>query len=327
MPLKRAVVLVAVVAACAAAAGAQTVTNYSYKLDNGIKVVTERGWNWCRATQSFANQERPGPTGSLTVAVSAVGDLIAGSEVKVLKAGAEVDPATLAPGSYDLRVACPLSSATKGTISFDVAGVAVKPGMDTRVAVSLHDVQVAVDEKPEQRKGLAYYETKTNRYQGNWEQNGNWSLPRFYAPGDHKAKIAPDEPGGDYYGKIKPGTYDICLDIFTRAGGHLIWLENLSLKPDAGHRIVTNLNAAEVAYTGGKFEVKMLHFYPAGTAAKTKGKPRTDKRTERFAIEGPDHVTPCPPGTYDVLVDFSYGLRYEWRTGVTLEVGRKAEIK
>lgn len=327
MSMRRMVALAGAVAACAAAAGAQTIANYRYALDNGVTVVTEKGWNWCRASQTFAKQEKPGATGALTVAVDAVGDLIASSEVKVLRAGAEVDPAALAPGSYDLRVACRLSAATKGAISFDVAGVTVKPGMDTRVAVSLHDVQVTVSEKPEQRKGLAYYETKTNRYQGNWEQNGNWSLPRFHRAGDHKARIAPDAPGGDYYGCIKAGTYDVCLDIFTRAGGHLIWLENLTLKPDVGHRIVTNINAAEVAYTGGKFEVKMLHFYPAGTAVKTTGKPRTDKRTERFSIEGPDHVTPCPPGAYDVLLDFSYGLRYEWRKGVVLEAGKKTEIK
>ncbi|MBI5806624.1 hypothetical protein HZA73_11390 [candidate division TA06 bacterium] len=312
-----------------AAAGpkAQVIRDYSYKLDNGATVRTEKGWNYVQAAQTFASQQKPAATGKIDVAVTAVGDLISGYGVKILKAGAEVDSASLTPGIYDLKITCPLSSSTPGDISFLVAGAVIRPKTDTKVSVTLHDVQITINEKTEPNQGLAYYETKTNRYHGNWEQNGNWSIPKFFRSGDHKVKVAPDAPGGDYYGKIRGGKYDLYLDIYTRAGGHMIWLENLELKPDVSCRITTNLNAAEVAYTGGEFEVKMLHFYPAGTAAKAKGKPRPDKKAERFAIEGPDHVTPCPPGTYDVLLNYSYGGKYVWRKGVVLEVDKKTEIK
>ena len=88
---------------------AQPVSNYVYKLKNGITVKTERCWNQVWVQQSYAAMNEGDKTSPLTVNIRALGDLIAGSEFKLLSAGKEVKMQGAAPGTYDLKLNFKLS--------------------------------------------------------------------------------------------------------------------------------------------------------------------------------------------------------------------------
>ncbi|PKN73419.1 MAG: hypothetical protein CVU52_07185 [Deltaproteobacteria bacterium HGW-Deltaproteobacteria-10] len=318
---------------------AQTVANYSYKLDNGVVVKTERGWNYVKVSESFIKQKNHQETGALTVKVRATGNLISTSEVTVLQNGVAFNPGSLAPGNYDLNVTCRLSSANKGNITFEVRGISIKSVMendakgistkyimDTSVDITVHDVQIVIEEKAVARKGLARYETRSLNYVGT---GGSWNLPLFYRPGDRTRKIMPDEPAADYHGAIKPGNYDICQKINIEWLGfeHKIWLQNMELKADTSYKITCILNSAEVIYTGGVYSMKELAFYPPGYAIKMKDKPQRNRKLEVFSHGKPWQTTACPPGTYDLMLDHHGQVQNQWREGVVLEAGKKTEVK
>lgn len=304
----------------------QTITEYSYLLDNGIKVVTEKGWNYIQVYQVFDSLKNDEQSKLLKVSINPIGDLISGSEVTVLNDSGEIPIQNVTEGSYSLKIKCPLSS-TPGSISFLVKDISIKTGFQTNVFISIHDVQITIDEKP--GGDLCYYESKINRYAGNNEQNLNWGIPLFYLKGVHDKKINPDEPMGEYFGKIKPGFYDLLIKIEIGETGftHKIWLENFEMKPNNEYRIKTNLNAGEIKYTGGNYEVKVIHLYPAGTADKIKDSPKRQNKMEIISFERPDYTKACPVGKYDVLVDYGYGAKFEWRKNVEVNYGSKTEIK
>ncbi len=84
--------------------------------------------------------------------------------------------------------------------------------------------------------------------------------------------VHPFQPTSDYGGKTKPGTYDLLLSMEISGKLPKIWLTNFTKKPDVSYYITTNINGGEIAYTGGDYKVMILYLYPAGTAAKQKGK-------------------------------------------------------
>ena len=305
---------------------AQPVSNYSYKLDNGITVKTERCWNQVWVQQSYTAMNEGDKKSPLTVNIRALGDLISGSEFKLLSSGKEVKMQGVAPGTYDLKLNFKLSG-KPGTLSFVIGNLLIKPKSRTSVSVTLYDYQILIEEKPGSLNGLAYYESLVNRCKGHTIQDIYYGIPAFYEKGKHDKPLPPDEPAGNTKGKIKPGTYDVLISIGISGQTHKVWLENFQLKPDISYKISTNLNAGGIIYTGINKDVKEMRLYPAGTAAKQTGNPAPEKNLETISYENITIANCCSPGTYDVLLKIGDGAKYEWRKNIAISTGVKTEVK
>jgi len=304
---------------------AQPVTEYNYKLDNGITIKTERCWNQVWVQQSYG----PLPAGDqnpLTVSMRTLGDLISGSSFKLLNKGKEINMKGAAPGTYDLKMIFKLSG-KPGTLSFVIGNIIIKPKTKTTVSAILYDYQMLIDESPASLNGLSSFETFVNRCKANTIQDNYFGIPAFYPKGNHEKAITPDEILSKTKGKIKAGTYDLLISISISNQTHKIWLENFQLKPDVSYKVSTNLNAGGVIYTGVNKDVKAMHLYPAGTAAKQTGTPAPIKNLETIYYENVSIAHCCSPGTYDVLLNIGNGTKYEWRKNIAVATGVKTDVK
>lgn len=303
----------------------QTVLNYQYNLTNGSKVVTEKGWNRVYVKQVFINIDSAKPEVTVLTAIISIGKLISKSDIMLLKDEKKVDALTAKEGSYSMKIKCSLQE-NAGFISFDVDGIEIKTGMQTHVTISVHDALIRIAEKNEKSKGLSYYEYKLINYSGN---QGIRSEVKFFSPGTTTPRITPAEPMGDYYGLIKSGTYDLNLlnDINMAGFGYVVWLKNMSLKPDCKYYITIDLNAAEVRCAVPDNKIMAVYFYPVGTADTQNGTAKPDKKKQVYGFERPARFTLSPPGTYDILIDYNWGEKYEWRKGIVCKAGEKTEIK
>jgi hypothetical protein len=300
----------------------QPVSDYSYKLNNGITIKSERCWNqvWIQQTYSALAASDKSP---LTVDIRTLGDLIAGSSFKLLSGGKEVKMQGVSPGKYEIRLTFKLS-ATPGNLSFLVENIELKPKMKTTVSVTLYDYQVTVSETVASQNGLSSYESVINRCKTNTVQDVYFGVPIFYLKGSHDKPVNPAEIISETKGKIKPDTYDVLLTIGIASQNQKLWLENFTMKPDTKYLITTNLNAGGITYTGTR-DVKEMHLYPAGTAAKQSGAPSPIKNLETIVYDKVKVTNCCSPGTYDVLL--SYGNKYEWKNSIAISTGQKTEIK
>jgi len=300
----------------------QPVKDYSYKYDNGITVKTERCWNQVWVQQSYAAMTAADKT-SLNVDIRTLGDLITGSSFKLFNAGKEVKTQGAAPGTYDLKLTFKLT-ARPGTLSFTVGNVLIKPKTKTTVSIILYDYQIMIAETAASNGGLTSYESVVNRCKTNTVQDIYLGVPTFYAPGNHNNPIPPAAADGNTKGTIKPETYDVLISVGISGQTHKIWLENFKMQPDIKYVITTNLNAGGITYTGTQ-DIKGMHLYPAGTAAKQTGTPAPIKNIETISYEKAKITNCCSPGTYDVLLNF--GNKFEWRKSIAVTTGTKAEVK
>lgn len=304
---------------------AQPVSDYSYKLDNGITVRTERCWNQVWIQQSYAPIAASDKT-PLAVNIRTLGDLVSGSALKLLSGGKEVKLQGAAPGTYDLKLTFKLSG-KPGTLSFVIGNIVIKPKSKTSVSVTLYDYQILIDESPVSLNGLSSFETLINKWKGNTVQDLYSGVPVFYPKGKHDKPITADKTISKTKGEIKPGTYDLLISIGISGQTHKVWLENFQLKPNISYKISTNLNAGGVIYAGGNKEVKGLHLYPAGTADRQTGAPAPVKNQETISYNDVTVTNCCSPGTYDVLLKFGNGAKYEWRKNIVVTTGTKTNIK
>jgi hypothetical protein len=304
---------------------AQPVSDYSYKLDNGIVVKMEHCWNqvWVQQAYSPLNTADKTP---LSVSIVALGDIKSSASFKLLNSGKEVKLLGAAPGSYDLRLTFKLSGKS-GTLGFIVKNILLKPATKTTVNITLYDYQILIDETAASGSGLASYESNVNRCKTNLVQDLYFSIPTFYEKGKHETAIAPDQSASKTKGKIKPGTYDVLFTIGISGQSHKVWLENFQFKPDINYKVSINLNAGGISYTGGNKDVKAMQLYPAGTSAKQTGTPAPVKNQEIIRYENPTLANCCSPGTYDVLLNFGNGTKYEWRKNIAVNTGSKTDIK
>ncbi len=305
---------------------AQQVTGFTYKLDNGINVKMEKAWSrvWVQQTQTnFASNEQPQ---SVVVNVRVMGELTKGHTFKLTSAGKDIKLKDAAPGTYDLRVTSSLAG-KPGNIVTNISGVVVKPKMKTTVNVTIYDYQINIEESPLSSKGLASYDFKINRYRGNNDQTYNQAQPVFYAKGSKEKAINTDEPSGKNSGKIKPGTYDVLVNIEIPGFNQKVWLENFAMKADVSYRVTINMNSGEIMYGGTVRDVTKLHLYPAGTADKVQGGGKPDRIAEFLVCEPPTVKFPCMPGTFDVLLNIGNGKKYEWRKGIIVRTGTVAVVK
>jgi hypothetical protein len=305
----------------------QTVSNYSYLLDNGVNVKMVHGWSHVWVQQTFEAIKEGGSATPLAINIRTLGVLtLPGSTIKLLSGGKEVKMQGAAPGTYDVKVSSKLSG-RPGTLNFIVGNIIIKPKTKTSVSVTLYDYQIMIAETPGTLKGLSYYESAVSSYKGSADQNPIRGIVSFYVKGKHDAKITPDEPTSETNGKIKPGTYDVLITISISGQKQEVWLENFALKPDINYKIATNLNGGVIIYTGGNKDVKILHLYPSGTAAQQTGKPAPDKAREIISYENVILTNACSPGSYDVLLNFGRGQKYEWRKNIVINSGAKTEVK
>jgi hypothetical protein len=303
----------------------QNVSNYIYLLDNGINVKTGHSWSHVWEQQTYEAIKAGDQSTPLAVNTRTLGNLISSSSYKLLSAGKEVKMQGIAPGTYDLKLTFKLSG-KPGTLSFVVGNIVIKPKTKTSLSVTLFDTQVTITETPGTLKGLSAYESNVSSFNGNVEQITYKGVFSFYAKGKRDTKITPDEATSETKGKIKSGTYDILITISISGQKHEVWLENFVMKPDVGYKIGTNLNGGVITYTGGNKEVKSMGLYPAGTAAQQTAKPAPDKTREIIGYENIKSTNACPPGSYDVLLNFG-SAKYEWRKSIVVQTGVRAEVK
>ena len=299
--------------------------NVSILLDNGIIVKTSHAWSHVLVQQTYEAVKAGDQTSPLAVNTRTLGNLISSSTYKLLSAGKEVKLQGVAPGTYDLKLTFKLSG-KPGTLSFVVGNIVIKPKTKTFVSVTLYDTQVTITETPGTLKGLSAYESNVISYNGNVEQITYKGVFSFYAKGKHDTKITPDEATGETKGKIKPGTYDVLITIGISGQKHEVWLENYIMKPDISYKIGTNLNGGVIVYTRGNKDVKSMGLYPAGTAAQQTAKPAPDKTKEIIGYDNIKLTNVCPPGSYDILLNFG-GNKYEWRKNIVVQTGVRAEVK
>lgn len=307
---------------------AQKVSNYNYKLDNGIVVKMEKDWGNVWVQQSQAEFKAGEDKKTVAVVMRSMGELLTSGSftTKLLSAGKEVKMTDTPAGTYDLKVSAKLSG-KPGTISFDINGVEVKSKLKTTVTVTIYDYQIIIEEISAPAKGLAGYDSKVIKYKGNAEISPKCGIPVFYAKGVRDKAITQDEKTTEMTGKIKPGTYDVQIGIDVCAQSQKIWLENFTMKPDITYKITANLNAGEVTYAGVNRDVKKLHMYPAGTADRLKGVAKPDKSLERIVFDPAVNKFPCPPGSYDVLINIGPDKKYEWKKGIVVRTGARTDVK
>lgn len=304
---------------------AQPVSDYTYKLDNGINFKSERSWNHVWVQQDYTTLKE-GEKTPLSVITRTLGDLTSGSSFKLLRAGKEVKMLGAAPGTYDLKLAFKLSG-KPGTLSFIVGNVVIKPKTKTTVTVTIYDYQLSITESPASLKGLSFFDSKINRFKGNSDQTNNMGIPTFYAKGNHNKPIPPDQSINSTSGKIKPGTYDVLISIGVSGKTQKIWLENFTMKPDINYVISTNLNGGVIVYTGTNRDIRNMRLYHAGTASKQTGTPAPDKNLELGTYENITSKNVCPPGAYDILLANSSGNKFEWRKNLVVKTGSRTEVK
>lgn len=306
---------------------AQKISNYTYHLDNGIKIKMEQCWNQLWVSQSFEALKASDQTAPLVINARTLGNLTAGSTFKLFSSGKEIKLQGIKPGTYNLRQTFKLAG-KPGTISFDIDNIVIKPQNKTILSIVLYDYQILIEEKPENHGGQAAYVSKVERYKGNTELNPTCGVMTFFEKGKHDKAVTP--PAGSppvKNGSVKAAVYDVLITL--GVPGHLqkIWLENFSMKPDVSYAITTNLNAGVIEYLGGNKEVKAIHLYPAGVADKQKGSASPDKNLEIMKCENQTAASSCAPGTYDVLLNYNDGKKYEWRKNIAVTTGSRSQVK
>jgi hypothetical protein len=306
-------------------AEAQMVSQYSYKLDNGISVKMEHCWNQVWVQQSYAPLAAGDKT-PLAFNIRTLGDLTSGSTYKLFKDGKEVMLQGATPGTYNVKFTFKLSG-TPGTLSFVADNIVIKEKSKTTVSVTLYDYQLMIEESPETLNGLTHFETLVNRCKTHTIQDVYFGAPTFYNIDQHDKAIPADVTISKTAGKIKAGTYDMLVSIGISGQTHKIWLENFKMKPDVFYKISTNLNAGGIQYMGSDNSMGMMQLYPAGTAAKQSGTPTPVKSLEVISYSNVKVANCCSPGTYDVLLNFKNGTKFEWRKNVIIQTGIKTDVK
>jgi hypothetical protein len=154
-----------------------------------------------------------------------------------------------------------------------------------------------------------------------------FGIPTFYEAGKHDKPLNLAKVESNTKGQIKPGTYDVLISIGISTQVHKVWLENFILKADTKYKVIINLNAGGIQYTGGNKEVTALHLYPAGTSSKQTGTPAPNKSLETITYENAAVANCTSPGVYDVLLDYGKGKKYEWRKNIAVTTGNKTDVK
>ncbi len=304
---------------------AQSVSDYTYKLNNGINIQMDRCWDQVWVQQSYSPMSASDKT-PLSVSVRAMGYLISGSAFNLMKSGKEVKLQGAAPGTYDLKMTFKLSG-TPGSLSFLANNIIIKPGSKTSVSITLYDYQFIIVEPASKENNLCSYKSQINIYKANSEQNMYKGVFSFYTKGNHDKEIEPAEKTSSNAGKIKPGKYDVLISVIISDQLQKIWLNDFDMKAGKNYEVNINLNAGEIIYEGGDRDVKAMHLYPAGTASKQTGNPAPVNNLEIIDYKTINSPNACAPGMYDVLLDIKNGQRYIWKKNIVVNTGTKTSVR
>ena len=304
---------------------AQPVSDYTYKLSNGINIQMDRCWNHVWVQQSYSPMASSDKT-PLSVSIRAMGYLISGSAFNLLKSGKEVTLQNAAPGTYDLKMTFKLSG-TPGNLSFIAKNIVIKAKSKTSVSIILYDYQFIVIESNASGSSLCAYKSQINIFKAHSEGNLYKGVFSFYPVGNHDKAITPGQKISDNSGKIKPGKYDVLISVLISDQLQKIWLNNFNMKAGKNYDVTINMNAGELSYTGGDRDVKAMHLYPAGTAARQTGNPAPVANLEIIDYQNISQANACPPGMYDVLLDIKNGKNYEWKKNVVVNTGTRTSVK
>lgn len=326
MVMKKCIILLITSAAMVLTIKAQNVTNYAYKLDNGISVKMEQCWSHVWVSQSFEAMKPSDQTPPLVISPRTLGNLTTGSTFKLLSDGKEIKLQGIKPGTYSLRQTFKLSG-KPGTISFTIDNVVIKPQTKTTLSIILYDYQILIEEKAGGQNNETSYVSKVERFKGNAESNPSCGVLAFYEKGKHDKPIAPSGGAPNKNGSVKPANYDVLITLGSPTRPQKIWLENFNLKPNVSYSITTNLNAGIIEYLGGNKDVTAIHLYPAGTSDRQQGKATPDKTLEILKCENSASASACPPGTYDVLLNYNDGKKYEWKKNIAVTTGSRSQVK
>jgi hypothetical protein len=324
--MRRFIILLIFGAAIVLTLKAQKVSNYTYHFDNGINVKMEQCWNQVWVSQTFEAMKTSDQTPPLAINARTLGNLTSGSTFKLFSSGKEIKLQGIKSGTYSLKQTFKLAG-KPGTITFDIDNVIIKPQTKTTLSIVLYDYQILIEEKPENHSGQTSYVSKVERYKGNAELNPTCGVLTFYEKGKHDKPVASSGGTPGKNGNVKTSAYDVLITLGAPGRQQKIWLENFLMKPDVIYNITTNLNAGVIEYLGGNREVKAIHLYPAGIADKQKGSAAPDKNLEMMKCENQDAASACPPGTYDVLLNFNDGKKYEWRKNIVVTPGSRSQVK
>ncbi len=329
---------------------AQKITEIAYVTAEGNQVVLEKTWATAFVSQETEAKETPGVSKrsvefkpAWAAGLNALSGEILLKDPKgaaVAKLAPDAPSGDLPAGVYTADVS--VDFGVYGKVRFSVAGVEVKdaspanrPGKDgkqvrtsshTRVSLQFNLPLVRIERTPENLKGEASYEAVT--YWALDKKDGNYiGYAKLFPPGERDAKkMIRKNEGSDRWGKAPAGTYDFLVNTDISFAGRAYDVRILRMRLDANSRLKLHLvmNGALVTVTAPKAP-HAVHFYQPGTAAKSP-KPVRDQKSEVFTSEAPRQKIPCPPGTYDVLYNFDWGGRYEWRPGVRFNVGSSVAL-
>jgi hypothetical protein len=304
---------------------AQKVSDYAYKLNNGIEIQMDRCWNHVWVQQSYAPMTSADKA-PLSVNIRSMGYLINGSAFNLMKSGKEVKLQGAAPGTYDLKMSFKLSG-SPGTLSFVAKNMEIKPKQKTSVSITLYDYQFIIVESSGSNSGMCSYKSQVNIFKANSEQNMYTGAFTFYASGNRDKPLSSDQSSGKNTGTIKAGKYDVLISVIISGQLQKIWLNNFDMKSGKNYAVTINMNAGEVMYTGGNRDVKEMSLYPGGTASRQTGTPAPVKNLEIISYNNVVSPNACAPGVYDVLLNYRNGSRYEWRKNIVVNTGAKTNIK
>lgn len=308
------------------------ITDYHYDLTNGIRIQVERGWKQTNASMEITSTNLfLSNRGAVMLDMKIIGDLIGNDpDISLYASGRMKTPvakltngrlsAELPKGKYNAVFRLPLQY-NNGMISFQVRDIPVKENSVSKVALKLNDIQVKVDESPADSGKLSVYRFVTYWAKGKNDGPGFTGYPAFFQSGAHDQMILPTETESDVSGKIRSGTYDLNLDtdISNARYRYTCWIERVKLEPGKSYTFHFNLNAAKIMSVITNGQPRSIGFYPAGTA-KTQGL-RENKKTVLYNVVNPWASTVCPTGVYDLLLNYNYGERLEWRENVEFRYG------
>ncbi|MFO8062761.1 MAG: hypothetical protein R6U31_07545 [bacterium] len=309
---------------------ALTVSDYHYELDNGTVLETVNGWDFVRhytRTDTITEKDKRMDlylefvdTGRLLAGKSGVTIINSKGDSVTVDSGEE--SFKLKPDDYTLLVKLPLIN-SNGFISYKAEDIETDGIHYKEITFLLHDIELTVMEEDKNMHGLAQYMPEVHTYEG--EKAKFSSYPGIFRNGE---EIEPDESINDFTHRIKSGKYDMRIEMDMSWAGYkyIIMLNDFEMKKNTVYIPRINLNASSVKMDES-FEdyPSLIHFYPIGTANEIG---LTEKpELEVFKIESPRGPHVCPPGGYDVLLNYDYGARYEWKKNVNFFVGDNTVIE
>ncbi|MDY6787143.1 MAG: hypothetical protein SVK54_03350 [candidate division WOR-3 bacterium] len=309
---------------------ALSISDYHYELDNGVTLETINGWDFVHHyTRTDTVTEREEAM-DLYLDFDDLGRLLSGrSKVTIINQSGDTvqkecsrKAFKLEKGEYNIHVELPLIN-DNGFIAYKINGIDIDGLHYEDITLVHHDIEIFIEKEKRNMNGLAMYKPHTSIYKG--KDADFSSYPKVYSNGK---LVEPDESINDFTHKIKPNTYDLVIEMDMSWAGYKyqITLNDFEMSGNTVYIPNINLNAGSFKMSE-EFEEypSLIHFYPIGTADKI-GETE-NAALEIYKVEAPRGPYICPPGGYDILLNYDYGAEYQWKKNINFFVGETAIIE